>query len=68
MYSTISLPRFKEITMKEAVECEGNYRLFVETERKPHRCPIRGCGRMTERIYDYRVQKIQHRGSLPDLR
>lgn len=60
MYSNISLPGFKGMIVKKAVECEGSYRLSVEMECKPHRCPEEGCGRMTEKIHDYRVQKIQH--------
>ncbi|ENH96017.1 transposase for IS652, partial [Gracilibacillus halophilus YIM-C55.5] len=34
------------------------YQLHVELERKPHCCPT--CGLVTDRIHDYRIQKIQH--------
>lgn len=60
MYSNISLPGFKGIIIKESFEVEGNYRLHVEMERKPHSCPAEGCGRFTEKVHDYRVQKVQH--------
>ncbi|MGM8211266.1 ISL3 family transposase [Virgibacillus sp. W0430] len=60
MYSNISLPGFKGIIIKEAVEVKGNYHLHVEMERRAHHCPAEECGQMTEKVHDYRVQKIQH--------
>ncbi|MGP4078262.1 ISL3 family transposase, partial [Halobacillus sp. K22] len=44
--------------IKKSEEVEGNFHLHVELPRKKHRCM--DCGEWTDRIHDYRTQKIQH--------
>ncbi|SER03886.1 transposase family protein, partial [Piscibacillus halophilus] len=58
MHSNIFIPGLEEFIVTNASEKGGMYQLHVELKRKPHRCPA--CGNYTDRIHDYRVQKIQH--------
>jgi len=39
-------------------EVDGIIRLHVEVERKSQQCPV--CYANTDRVHDYRIQKIQH--------
>lgn len=39
MNTTINLPGFEEFTVQHTEEIDGVYRLFVEKEIEPHRCP-----------------------------
>ena len=39
-------------------ERKGEIFLYVEMERKPHPCP--DCGQLTNKVHDYRWQKVQH--------
>lgn len=58
MYSNISIPGLEEFIITKSFEGEGFYQLHVELERKPHQCP--NCRKFTEKVHDYRLQKIQH--------
>lgn len=60
MYFNMTLPGLEGFVIKDAFECEGDYRILVEMERKPHRCPNENCAHMTEKVHDYRSQKVQH--------
>lgn len=57
--SNIILPGFKDdILIKKTEERDGVYVIWVEIERKVQRCPE--CGEETNKVHDYRVQKIRH--------
>ena len=58
MNCIISLPGFEEITITKAEMIEGCYHLHMECEKKNHTCPE--CGNQTQRVHDYRLQKVQH--------
>lgn len=45
------------IKIKEAELTRNTYQIHVEMPRKEHQCPV--CGEQTDRIHDYRVQKIK---------
>lgn len=54
----MSFPGLEEVYVKK-VECvDGCYHLHIECERKKHKCP--SCGTYTQKIHDYRIQRIQH--------
>lgn len=44
--------------MTKVEERSGEVLIYVEMERKYHRCPK--CGQKTNRVHDYRWQKIKH--------
>jgi len=54
----MNMPGLKDCTVTNLVERDGMVEVYVEMERKPHSCPR--CGEETERIHDYRYQKIKH--------
>lgn len=58
MNSNIILPGLEEFIITKSLAHEGSFHLHVELERKPHECPR--CGILTEKIHDYRKQRIQH--------
>jgi len=58
VHFSISLPGLKEVVIKRVEEVGEVIRIFVEMERKIHRCP--SCQSRTSRVHDYRIQKIQH--------
>ncbi|WP_344318305.1 transposase family protein, partial [Streptomyces javensis] len=58
MYSNISIPGLEEFIITKSLEVEGFYQLHVELVRKPHQCP--DCRKLTQKVHDYRLQKIQH--------
>ncbi|TFB14590.1 transposase, partial [Filobacillus milosensis] len=58
MNFNISLPGLEEFIITKTVEADGLYQLHMELERQPHCCPE--CYTVTNRVHDYRVQKIQH--------
>lgn len=57
MNNNIYLPGFEEFIIKNTVENDGVYQIHLEKERTPHTCP--SC-KLTERVHDYRMQKVQH--------
>ncbi|WP_085991354.1 ISL3 family transposase [Oceanobacillus senegalensis] len=58
MYFNMKLPGLEEMKITKTEEIEGSFHIHVQLPKKPHKCP--SCGEITERIHDYRVQKIQH--------
>ena len=58
MNFNISLPGLEEFIITKSFEGDELYQLHMELERKPHSCPE--CHTITDRVHDYRVQKIQH--------
>lgn len=56
--SNISLPGLKDAIVTKSFEIDGIYQLHFEMPKKPHVCP--SCGTITDRVHDYRTQKIQH--------
>lgn len=54
----ITLPGFEDIIISKTEEREGVYYIYMEMERKPHVCPE--CGEMTDKVHDYRMQKVRH--------
>lgn len=58
MNSNILLPGLEECHIISSIEREGVYQIHLELERKPHRCP--SCKQVTDRVHDYRIQKIKH--------
>ncbi|MFE7065215.1 ISL3 family transposase [Sutcliffiella sp. NPDC057660] len=58
MNSNIKLPGFEEVIVMKMEEVEEKLTIHVEMPVKPHLCPL--CKSPTEKIHDYRVQKIKH--------
>jgi transposase len=58
MNSNIKIPGLEETIVTKVEMLEESMQLHVEMEKKPHRCPQ--CKSYTERIHDYRLQRIQH--------
>jgi len=56
--NNINLPGFEGLTIKKTSEVDGTYQIHIEMEREPHTCP--DCESITDRVHDYRSQKIQH--------
>ncbi len=54
----MTLPGLEEFIITKSLEKDGYYELHLELERKAHRCPC--CGQLTERVHDYRIQKVKH--------
>ncbi|PRO67311.1 ISL3 family transposase [Alkalicoccus urumqiensis] len=54
----MDLPGLEEAICTKSEMVEGALHLHVELRRKPHRCPE--CFSRTNRVHDYRYQKIQH--------
>ncbi|WP_046133074.1 ISL3 family transposase, partial [Bacillus thermotolerans] len=55
---TMIIPGLKGSILTNVEEVGEVIRLYVEMERKVHRCPK--CNQRTSKIHDYRIQKIQH--------
>ncbi|RCW70604.1 transposase family protein, partial [Saliterribacillus persicus] len=58
MNSNIFLPGLEAFVVTKSCVEDGSYQLHLELEREPHSCPC--CEQRTEKVHDYRVQKIQH--------
>ncbi|MBA9026370.1 transposase [Peribacillus huizhouensis] len=56
--SKIKLPGFEEVTVTMMEEMEGKLCIHVEKPVEPHSCPV--CHTVTQKIHDYRIQKIKH--------
>lgn len=54
----MDIPGLKEAIVTKVDEAEGVMRIFVEMEPRTHRCPQ--CNARTNKIHDYRIQKIHH--------
>jgi transposase len=58
MNNIMNIPGLKDALVSKIEEIGGIIRLYVEMERKPHQCP--SCSSYTNRVHDYRIQKIHH--------
>ncbi|SEO50272.1 Transposase [Amphibacillus marinus] len=58
MHSNISLPGLEEFRIKKSKEQAGVFHIHLELGIKSHECPE--CHAETEKVHDYRIQKIQH--------
>src|SRR5699024_8995869 len=57
--TTASLPvNILLILVKDTLERDGVYHIHLEKERNPHVCP--SCESVTDKVHDYRTQKVQH--------
>lgn len=54
----MNLPGLKEVKVRKIEEADEVIRIYVEMERKVHSCP--SCDKRTQRVHDYRIQKIEH--------
>ncbi|MBP2628195.1 MAG: family transposase [Firmicutes bacterium] len=55
-YTNILLD-LKDALITNIITTDGNITIFIEQERMPHRCP--DCSAKTERVHDYRYQKVK---------
>ena len=58
MNFNMSLPGLEPFIITNSTMKDGIFQLHMELERRPHQCP--NCGKTTDRVHDYRLQKIQH--------
>ena len=58
MNSIMNIPGLKDCQVIKMEERKGEIFLYVEMERKPHPCP--DSGQLTNKVHDYRWQKVQH--------
>lgn len=58
MHFIMNIPGLKEVVPTKIEEVGDVIRIYVEMERKVHRCP--SCQNRTSSIHDYRMQKIHH--------
>ncbi|WP_081427521.1 ISL3 family transposase [Oceanobacillus iheyensis] len=56
--SNITLPGLEEGNILDTEVREGIYYIRWELERTSHRCPQ--CGEWTNKVHDYRTQKVRH--------
>lgn len=49
---------FEGVIVTKVEKVEGTIHFHVECERKPHPCP--NCGELTDKVHDYRIQKVKH--------
>lgn len=54
----MNLPGLEDVTVTKTEEVGENFYVHLELPRKSHRCPA--CGEKTNRVHDYRTQKIKH--------
>lgn len=47
----------EEAIVKKVEKCENEVYIHIELPRKPHKCPC--CGETTEKIHDYRTQRVK---------
>ena len=55
--NTSKLLGLEDVIVKNVVECNGEQHIEIELPRRKHSCPC--CGAETDRIHDYRKQKIK---------
>lgn len=58
MNFNISIPGLKDVLVRKVEEIGEVICIYIEMEHKTHCCPE--CGSETNRIHDYRLQKIKH--------
>lgn len=57
-YYIIKLLGLKDVKIKNIKEFENSLEISIETTRKMQQCP--SCKYLTNKIHDYRIQRIQH--------
>lgn len=58
MNFTMNIPGLKEVIINEMTEQKNRIVLHVSMPQKEHTCP--DCGQLTDKVHDYRIQKIKH--------
>ena len=62
MNFNMSLPGLEPFIITNSTMKDGIFQPYG-VERRPHQCP--NCGKTTDRVHDYRLQKIQHTNIFP---
>lgn len=57
-YNIIKLLGIQGVCVKNIKESENSLEINIETKRKMQQCP--SCKYMTNKVHDYRIQRIQH--------
>lgn len=58
MNFNMTIPGLKGTIIKAVKERETGVVIHLEMPRKPHTCP--SCQQQTEKVHDYRIQKVKH--------
>ena len=58
MNFNMNIPGLKGVQIEKIEEIGERTALHVSPPKQPHKCP--GCGEITTKIHDYRIQKIKH--------
>lgn len=58
MNNTMNIPGLKGVEVNKIEEVGDRIALHVSLPLKPHHCPA--CGTVTQKVHDYRIQKIKH--------
>ena len=58
MNRIMDIPGFKGVIPSKMEQLEERVILHVSLPKKEHTCP--NCGEKTERVHDYRIQKVNH--------
>ncbi|WP_301107703.1 ISL3 family transposase [Sporosarcina sp.] len=58
MNFTMNIPGLKDVLIEKVEEQGDRTILHISLPKKRHRCP--SCGSFTEKVHDYRLQKIKH--------
>ena len=56
-YYTEKLLGLQEVSIKKVNDTKENYEIFIEQPRKQCVCPV--CGKLTDKVHDYRMQRIK---------
>lgn len=56
--SNITLPGFEDVIIKKTENRDGKYIIFLELKKEMQDCPV--CENRTDKIHDYRTQKLRH--------
>lgn len=58
MYFNMNLPGLEDVRVVRMEEVGEAFHIYVDMPRKAQRCP--SCDNRTNRVHDYRTQKVQH--------
>ena len=58
MNRIMDIPGFKGVIIEKMEQLEERVILHVSMPKKEHACP--NCGEKTNRVNDYRIQKVNH--------
>lgn len=56
-YYTEKLLGLQEVSIKKVNDTKENYEIFIEQPRK--QCVCSACGKLTDKVHDYRMQRIK---------